>query len=584
MEKRICQNCKKDFVIESEDFDFYTKLSVPPPTFCPDCRYKRRIGWRNVRRMFRGTDQATGKDIFTGISPESGIAMYELSYWNSDAWDPLDYGRDYDFSRPFFEQFRELAYAVPWPAKSMQRCINSDYSNMCDDMKNAYLCFNATFMEDCAYCCNGSVLKKCFDMTSCYNDELCYENIRVDKSYRSVGSVNGENCVDVWFSKNCVGCTNCFGCVNQRNASYKIYNEQYSKDDYFKKIASLELDSWKGFSAAREEAEAFWKMFPIKYMIGFRNLDATGEDIKDSKNVKNSYVVQKGENLKYVQDVPFGGASNSYDYTCWGVSASLLYECMIVGEQVERVKFCDECWPSCQELEYCLHNRRCRNCFGSVGLKDKQYCIFNKQYTKEEYELLVPKIRQHMNEMPYVDKRGCVYRYGEFFPTELSPFAYNETLLYDQFPIGKEEAEKQGYLWREPNRREYATSLKASELPESIGSAEEAITKELIECSECKKAYRILPDEFHFLKTMNLPLPRSCVDCRFVRRQKFMLPPVFREASCMCAGRSSLGGEYQNIQTHELHGAGKCPNTFLTAYDSSAEILYCEECYKKEVF
>ena len=124
-----------------------------------------------------------------GVSPEVGVPVYELSYWNSDAWDATAYGKEYDLSRPFFEQLRELIYTVPFPSKGMQRCINSDYSNQCDDMKNAYLCFNATYMEDCAYCISGSNLKRCFDMTSCYNDEFCYENVRVDKSYNTVGSV-----------------------------------------------------------------------------------------------------------------------------------------------------------------------------------------------------------------------------------------------------------------------------------------------------------------------------------------------------------------------------------------------------------
>lgn len=51
------------------------------------------------------------------------------------------------------------------------------------------------------------------------------------------------------------------------------------------------------------------------------------------------------------------------------------------------------------------HNTRAfyvHNCFyssdifGCIGLRNKQYCIFNKQYTKEEYEKLVPKIIEHM--------------------------------------------------------------------------------------------------------------------------------------------------------------------------------------------
>ena len=38
------------------------------------------------------------------------------------------------------------------------------------------------------------------------------------------------------------------------------------------------------------------------------------------------------------------------------------------------------------------------HCFGCVGFKHKQYCILNKQYTKEEYEKLVQKIIKQMND------------------------------------------------------------------------------------------------------------------------------------------------------------------------------------------
>jgi hypothetical protein len=584
METRTCQNCKNNFNIEPDDFSFYEKMKVPAPTFCPDCRYKRRAIWRNVRHLFRGVDAVTNKEIFTGIPPQVNLPLYEHSYWESDNWDSLLYGREYNFSVPFFNQFNDLFHSIPYPAKSMQRCVNSDYSNMCDDMKNTYLCFNATFLEDSAYCCNASNLKTCFDTTSCYDSEFCYDSVRVDKSYHTVGSIMSENCVDVWFSKNCVGCTNCFGCVNLRNSTYKIFNEEYSKEEYLEKIKSMKLDTWEGFSNARKQAEEFWKKFPIKYMLGFRNYDVLGEDIKDSKNVKYSYIVKKGENLKYVQDLPFGGASNSYDYTCWGVSASQIYECMIVGEYADNIKFCFECWPACQDLEYCINMRRSRNCFGCVGMKDKQYCIFNIQYSKEEYINLVSKIKQQMNDVPYVDKRGNIYKYGEFFPVEMSPFAYNETLLNDQFPSNKEEVENEGFIWREQNKRLYETTISSLDLPEFINDTSSDITKEFIECLNCKKAYRIIFDEFQFLKNSNLPLPRHCFDCRFARRQKFMVPPRLQKSQCLCNGTHSVNAKYENIEEHSSHGNTRCPNVFETAYDSGIDNIYCEDCYKKEVF
>ena len=107
-EKRICQNCKKDFVIEIEDFKFYEKIKVPPPTFCAECRIQRRFAFRNERVLHRNKCAKTGKSVISCFSSESPFIIYDRDFWWSDGWNPLDYGKEYDFTRSFFIQFREL--------------------------------------------------------------------------------------------------------------------------------------------------------------------------------------------------------------------------------------------------------------------------------------------------------------------------------------------------------------------------------------------------------------------------------------------------------------------------------------------
>lgn len=89
-ETRNCQNCKNDFTIESDDFLFYKKIKVPPPTFCPECRMKRRMIWRNERILYRINCDLCGKNTLTTFN--SPYKIYCHSCWWSDKWSPKDYG------------------------------------------------------------------------------------------------------------------------------------------------------------------------------------------------------------------------------------------------------------------------------------------------------------------------------------------------------------------------------------------------------------------------------------------------------------------------------------------------------------
>ncbi len=569
-ETKQCQSCKQSFVIEPADFDFYRKISVPPPTCCPQCRMLRRWIWRNDRRLFRRKDVVSGKEIFSNFPPQVKAKVVDIEYWKSDAWDPLEYGRDYDFSRPFFEQFKELLYSVPWPAKSVQQMVNSDYCDQAGYFKNCYLCFNGDGMEDSAYCVNGSFLKNCFDLREASSNELCYDSVVIGSSYKTFFAVSSENCRDSWFLKNCSGCTDCFGCVNLKNKSYHIWNEPHAKEEYFRKLKEFNLGSYESLVKLRKKAEEFRSGFPVKYRYGVRNVNSSGELVFDAKDAKDCYSILDVENLRYCQFV-YRKVADCYDYSVWGNASSEMYECMTCGDQSSRMKFCWEVWPGCNDVEYSMFCRSSSDLFGCASLKKKQYCIFNKPYSKEEYITLREKIVRQMTESG---------EYGEFFPIKLSPFAYNETICQDYFPLSAEAAAKKaGYRWREPELREFETTMDAKELFDNIRDVEEDVLKEIIKCSSCGRAYRIIEMEFNFLKQMNVPLPRLCVDCRYKKRFEHINPPKFWHRQCMCDYKA-----YDNFSKHEWHPEGRCPNEFETSYaPERKEIIYCEECYQKEL-
>src|SRR3989344_8834739 len=112
-ETRQCQNCRQSFVIEPDDFGFYEKIEVPPPTRCPECRYQRRLANRNEWSFYKRTCSLCGKENISIYNPEYPGLVYCQTCWWSDKWDRYAYGREFDFSRPFFEQFQELRLKVP---------------------------------------------------------------------------------------------------------------------------------------------------------------------------------------------------------------------------------------------------------------------------------------------------------------------------------------------------------------------------------------------------------------------------------------------------------------------------------------
>lgn len=537
----------------------------------------------NERYFFRKIEQRTGKELISMYPPESPIEIYDRDYWWSDAWDPMSFGKDVDWSRPFLAQLRELQLQVPMPTRAIVRAVNSDYCNNAADLKDCYLTFNADQSEECMYCVGINTLKNSLETHRAFNSDFLYECVAMAASYQCRYSHFLTNCRNVQLSFNCQECSDCVGCVNLRHKKYHIFNVPYSKEEYEQKVQEMRLDTLSGLKKAQAEFEHMLLRYPRKYMSGIAtsNYLVSGDFIAYSKNVQLSHGCLHSENLKYCQLLLLG-AKDSYDFTCWGNKAELVYESACCGEEIANAKFSYECSGGITNVEYSMACVGGGNLFGCVGLRNKQYCILNRQYSKEEYEAIVPKLREHMRTLPYVDARGLTYAYGEFFPMEFSVFAANETVLTDYAAIDEAKARAYGLPWRQPNQKEFAVTKKASELPDAIGDAADGIVNEIIACEQCSKAYRIVPKELQFLRRFGIPLPRQCFNCRQVRRVNLRTKPFFRNAHCQCTGTASANGVYANI-AHHAH-SGQCPEEFIVAHPTDTPcILYCEACYNAEV-
>ncbi|MST04070.1 MAG: hypothetical protein EXS49_00670 [Candidatus Pacebacteria bacterium] len=576
-----CQFCKQDFIIETEDIDFYDSIKVPTPTWCSDCRMFRRFIWMNQGVLYRRKDSLTGKEIFSGIHESAPVKACDRDFWWSDAWDPMIFGKEYNSSINFFEQFKELMHSVPWVSRNVINLHNSDYTNDVAELKNSYLCFSSSRIENGAYLMMATDIKDSLDLFEAGGSELCYEGYMVDESYRVFYSINCDNSSNIWFSKDLMGCENCFSCVNLVNKSYCIWNEQKTKEEFIEFMQAFKSGSYLEISSTIKKSREFWSNFPVRFTLGFRNLNSWGEHIQDSKNVKHSFDIHSSENLKYSQMIDDG--KNSYDQTLWGDNSSYIYEGVNVGGNVNNIKFSYNIWPESLDVEYSAFCHSSSNLFGCVGLRKKEYCILNKQYSKEEYSKLKEKIINEMNLNPYTDKLGIVYTYGEFFPIEFSPFGYNETMLNRFFPKSEDEAKKLGFKWLNENKKEFKTTIDFQNLADDIRDISQDILKEIIKCGSCNSAYRIVPMELEFLRQNKLPIPRSCPECRFKDRFIFVNPPKYWDKSCDCGTAETLN-IYKNNNSDHFHKDLQCPNKFKTSYiPGKAKIIYCEECYRSEI-
>ena len=589
----ICQNCKGDFVIDSEDFNFYEKIKVPPPTFCYLCRAQRRFTYRNECVLYKRKCNFSGKDIFSMFSPKSKTKVYENEVWQSDKWDPIDYEQEYDFSKPFFVQFFKLLQKTPIRNRGVTFEVNSPYVNHISNPRNSYLIFNAKEPEYCMYGHGINRSQWCIDISHVSESQYCYEGFWLTKCSNSLFSSQCENSFNMIFSKNCSGCQDCFGCVNLKKKSYCIFNEQYSRDEYLEKIKLFNLGSHENLQKIKKQVLEFWMRFPNKFIEGFQNTIVSGNYIEHSKEVYKSLLVREGQNLKYCQNLlELPGCKDCWDYSIWGDNSQLVYESHSCGVGIQNIKFCVLCQENVHDLEYSMFcTRGSENLFGCVSLRNKKYCILNKQYSKEEYFDMLEKIKKHMNDMPYVDKKGRIYKYGEFFPSELSPVSYNTTLAQEYFPLDRAKAVEEGYVWEEELDRNYNIEVETNDIPDNISEINDDFVNKVIRCEHegkcnqhCTTAFKVIEDELNFYRKMNLPIPRLCPNCRTFERLKQRTGISLYNRKCQCGGEKSDNNVYDNAVSH-FHTNEKCQNEFETSYSPNRkEIVYCEKCYQQEVY
>ena len=553
-----CKQCGSQFEINDEDLKSYEKVSpkfngkkypIPAPDICEHCREQRRLAFRNEKTLYKRECDLCSKKIVTTYHPDADFTVYCQDCFWSDKWSALDHGQDYDFGKPFFDQFAGFMKKAPRLALVNKQSENSEYCNYSFGNKNCYLTFGNHYEEDCMYGRYSTKNKDCVDYFWLYKSELCYECIFSGDLYKCVHLDHCVDCNECYFSFDLRGCKNCLFSHGLRNKQYFIFNKEHSKKEYEEYFEKLKIGSYKQWRKLHEGWEKHKKekaVFRANYQTNCE--DCEGNNLQNSKNLKHCFSCSGCEDSAYgfQMDETYDSIDNShmgYDKCelCYqDIGCSGIFHCLC----------CDSCWDN-SELSYCNMCFSSKDCFGCIGMRHNQYCIFNKQYSKEEYEEMVPRIVEHM------EKNG---EWGQFFPIEIAPFAYNESVAIEYFDMERDVVLKNGWKWRE----DVFADLKGvvvDDLEDDISEMGNDVCKKVLECEISKRHFKITDAEFKFYEKLGVPVPRRCPDQRQKDRLELANPWKLWDRKC-----------------------DKCDVNIKTSFEPSRpEKVYCEECYLKEV-
>ncbi|MFA6475233.1 MAG: hypothetical protein WCV88_03445 [Patescibacteria group bacterium] len=536
-----CRVSNQPFIITDDEIKFYDRISptfagqrfqIPTPTLSPVERMRRRTAHRNENFFYRNQSAISNKPFIALFDTDTPYKIVSQAEWNSEQWDPLDYGQPFDSNKSFFTQFHELQLRVPKANVVAIGNENCDYTTGTGYCKNCYLINSSEYCEDCYYGKLFQNSKNCVDCAYVYDSELLYECFNVQKGYNCKYVYNSRDVVDSWFCDNVSGCQNCFLCTNLVNKQYCFMNKQLSQSDYEKTIKEY-TDSVENINKATQEFQKLRLARVYKYANIMKSDDCTGDFITASNKCYDCYDINDSVDSRYVQVGV--EVSDLLDCSNMYIKPQLSYEVLgTIGTY--NVHFSLYVFHS-SDIWYSDQIFNSKNCFGCVGLRNKQYCIFNKQYTPEDYEQTVAQIITHMQ---------TTGEWGEYFPIELSPFAYNESVANEYLPLTKDEAIAHGFRWKEP----------------AVQSDSNQNDPTVLHCSVTNKPFKLTPQEIKFYQQQSLPLPTKCPEQRYKERMAIRNPRTLWSRRC-----------------------SNCTNQFNTTFSPDrTELVYCEQCYQKELY
>jgi len=549
--QQSCTQCGSSFDIRNEDQVFYASMNVPEPACCIACRSQLRCMHRNERSLYKRTCDLCKKEIVAMYGRDATFPVYCQSCFFSDKWNPLEYGTAFDPARPFFDQYADLFKRVPHLGIINKQSQNSEYCNYAYANRNCYLTSGSHQEEDCLYEAYSTKNRDSIDFLHVYSSELVYECLFSSNCYRCVALEHCEDCTECHFSRDLKGCKHCLFCANLHQKEYCIANKQCTKEELAAKLASLNIHTWSGLKQAKKQWSEDTLHFPVRALYQVQCQNCTGGTLSNCKNMSLCHFGADSEDCAYGCQVDKTMSSMDFDYMGYDKSERCYQTIGCQG--LFGCITCNACWHG-SGLRCCQFCFSCNNCFGCASLQQKSNCILNREYSKEEYTKLVATIIERMKHTG---------EWGTFFPAQLTPFAYNESMAMDWFPLSREAVEKQSLGWRQNDEiPDVKKVIPAAKLPDPIDDIPDDVLNWAIQCERTQRPFKIVKQELAFYRKMRLPIPHLHPEERHRERLKKRHGRTLWKRNCM-----------------------KCQQPIQTTYaPDRPEKVYCESCYLSEVY
>ncbi|MFH1405328.1 MAG: hypothetical protein ABIH21_04510, partial [Patescibacteria group bacterium] len=379
--ERTCAMLGTKWFMDQKEIEQYKKYNVPPSKFHPITRMKLMKSFFVLFDMWYNKHAETGETIISTTHPASGVKVLPDIDWFSREF--TKHAKDVDMNRSVFDQIYEMTRAVPQAANYNYVLPENSLAFISLGDQDSYFVL-ASQTKHCFYCMNAYESEDSAELTLCTSIQNSYNVCHSQRIFNCRFVRESYDCMSCDFIFDCRNCENCFGATNKRNKKFIWMNQQLSEDEWKKRKAKVDLSSW----SSRQEYESKFKelmskaIWPENFNIKAEN--CTGDYIVNANNVTNGYYVVDGtHDMDYVS-FAFAVPSNDCYLTIAPVGATDCYY-SLGTKNCSWCRFGISILSNCINIEYCSSCKDLENCFGCVGLKKKKFCIFNKQYSEDEY-------------------------------------------------------------------------------------------------------------------------------------------------------------------------------------------------------